>query len=138
MQKLVRARLSANKPMQFSIKNALLTPQPHIKELATELKLRADLTYERINAIDGLSLSRTQGAFYAFIKIDLDIEIDDFTFCKRLIEEYGVVTVPGSGFGQKPNTKHFRVVFLPSLETLNKAYDKIEEFMIKLKKEMKK
>ncbi len=135
MQKFVRARLSANKPEQFAIKNALLTPQPHIREMLNKLKKRGEITYNRINAIDGLSLVKTSGAFYAFIKIDLDI--DDFTFCKRLINEYGVVTVPGSGFGQKPNTKHFRVVFLPNEEILNRAYDKIEEFVKKLKEEGK-
>jgi len=135
MQKFVRARLSANKPEQFAIKNALLTPQPHIREMLNKLKKRGEITYNRINAMDGLSLVKTSGAFYAFIKIDLDI--DDFTFCKRLIEEYGVVTVPGSGFGQKPDTKHFRVVFLPSEDILNRAYDKIEEFIKKLKEEGK-
>jgi alanine-synthesizing transaminase len=135
MQKFVRARLSANKPEQFAIKNALLTSQPHIKEMTDKLKQRGDLTYKRMNAIDGLSLVKPQGAFYAFVKIDLDI--DDFTFCKRLIEEYGVVTVHGSGFGQKPDTKHFRIVFLPNEEILNKAYDKIEEFVKKLRMEGK-
>ena len=135
MQKFVRARLSANKPEQFAIKNALLTPQSHIKEMLKKLKSRAELTYKRMNEIDGLSLVKTGGAFYAFVKMDLDI--DDFTFCKRLIEEYGVVTVPGSGFGQRPGTKHFRIVFLPSEDILNEAYDKIEEFVKKLREEGK-
>jgi alanine-synthesizing transaminase len=133
MQKFVRARLSANKPEQYAIKNALLTPQPHIKEMLAKLKTRGELTYKKINSIDGLSLVKPQGAFYGFIKIDLNI--DDFTFCKRLIEEYGVVTVPGSGFGQKPGSRHFRVVFLPNEDILNEAYEKIENFVKKLKEE---
>jgi alanine-synthesizing transaminase len=37
--------------------------------------------------------------------------------------------VHGSGFGQKPGTKHFRIVFLPDEKTLAKAYATIAEFM---------
>jgi alanine-synthesizing transaminase len=45
--------------------------------------------------------------------------------------ETGVVVVPGSGFGQKPGTQHFRVVFLPDEEILKDAYNKIGNFMHK-------
>jgi alanine-synthesizing transaminase len=40
-----------------------------------------------------------------------------------------VMVVNGSGFGQKPGTKHFRIVFLPEEPSLAKAYDAIAEFM---------
>jgi alanine-synthesizing transaminase len=40
-----------------------------------------------------------------------------------------VMVVHGSGFGQKPGTKHFRIVFLPDEQTLSKAYGAIAEFM---------
>ena len=43
--------------------------------------------------------------------------------------------VPGSGFGQKPGTKHFRVVFLPQEEVLEKAYKNIGTFYAKYKNE---
>jgi aspartate/methionine/tyrosine aminotransferase len=46
-----------------------------------------------------------------------------------LIKETGVVVVPGSGFGQVPGTKHFRLVFLPDEEKLKAAYEKIGNFM---------
>ncbi len=36
--------------------------------------------------------------------------------------EKQVLVVHGSGFGQKPGTKHFRIVFLPDEQTLAKAY----------------
>ena len=55
---------------------------------------------------------------YLFPKIDLpDRDYDgkpaDFAFAKHLVEKVGIVTVPGSGFGQLPNTWHLRMTFLP-------------------------
>jgi alanine-synthesizing transaminase len=39
--------------------------------------------------------------------------------------------VPGSGFGQKPGTKHYRIVFLPPEEMLRQAYSQIRDFMLR-------
>lgn len=36
---------------------------------------------------------------------------DEF-YCLRLLDATGVCVVPGSGFGQKENTLHFRTTFL--------------------------
>ena len=36
---------------------------------------------------------------------------DEF-YCFRLLDKTGVCVVPGSGFGQKENTLHFRTTFL--------------------------
>jgi len=38
------------------------------------------------------------------------------------------VVVPGTGFGQIPGTNHFRLVFLPPEDILEKAYNKIGNF----------
>jgi alanine-synthesizing transaminase len=35
----------------------------------------------------------------------------------------------GSGFGQKPGTQYFRIVFLPDEKTLTKAYAGIADFI---------
>jgi alanine-synthesizing transaminase len=40
-----------------------------------------------------------------------------------------VMVVHGSGFGQKPGTQHFRIVFLPDEATLAKAYAGIADFI---------
>jgi alanine transaminase len=49
----------------------------------------------------------------------------DFMYCMRLLEETGVVVVPGSGFGQKEGTHHFRTTILPPEEMM-------DEFMVAL------
>jgi alanine-synthesizing transaminase len=125
IQKLERARLSANHPEQFAIKPALESTQLHISDMMERLQRRRDITTERLNAIDGITCVRPRGAFYAFPKIDLGVS--DAEFCARVIRETGVVIVPGEGFGQRPGTNHFRVVFLPQDEVLEKAFDRIAE-----------
>jgi alanine-synthesizing transaminase len=39
------------------------------------------------------------------------------------------MVVHGSGFGQKPGTQHFRIVFLPDEKTLTSAYAGIADFI---------
>jgi alanine-synthesizing transaminase len=82
-----------------------------------------------LNSIDGISCVKPEGAFYAFPKLH-GLE-SDAHFVSELIKETGVVIVPGSGFGQKPGTNHFRVVFLPNEQILKKAYTAIGEFLQK-------
>ncbi len=40
-----------------------------------------------------------------------------------------MLVVHGSGFGQKPGTRHMRIVFLPPDDVLHAAYEKITDFM---------
>jgi alanine transaminase len=47
-------------------------------------------------------------------------------YCLSLLEDTGICVVPGSGFGQKPGTFHFRTTFLPPKED-------IEDLVVKLK-----
>jgi alanine-synthesizing transaminase len=47
----------------------------------------------------------------------------------ELIRQKHVTVVHGSGFGQRPGTKHFRIVFLPDEKTLTAAYSAIADFM---------
>jgi len=123
IRKMERARLSANHPEQYAIAPLLDGQHEHLPPLLERLRAQRDCTVTRLNAIPGISCVPPRGAFYAFPRIDLGI--DDEQFCRRLIAESGVVVVPGSGFGQRPGTQHMRVVFLPDCATLERAYDAI-------------
>ncbi len=123
-----RVRLCTTTPMQFAIKPALEGSRPHREIAMKKLRSRRDLTYKRINEIDGLSLVKPKAAFYAFPRIGFDI--DDKDFVTRLLKEEGVATVHGSGFDM---SGHFRIVYLPPENTLNEAFDKIENFVKKAK-----
>ncbi|GIK22407.1 MAG: aminotransferase class I/II-fold pyridoxal phosphate-dependent enzyme [Ignavibacteriota bacterium] len=129
INKILRARLSANHPEQYGIKPCLEGDQDHLVEAMKKLSKRRDLTVEMLNAIPGISCVKPEGAFYAFPK--LEMKQPDNHFVAELIKETGVVVVPGSGFGQVPGTKHFRVVFLPNEQILEKAYKAIGSFFVK-------
>ena len=130
LPKLARVRIASNLPFQHAALESLRGPQGYISEFVSELKKRRDLVVKRLNSIPGLSCPNPKGAFYAFPKIENNKYASDKEFVLKLLESKGVLTVYGSGFGTKYGSEHFRLVFLPSLETLDSALNKIEEFMI--------
>jgi alanine-synthesizing transaminase len=127
IQRLLRARLCANHPEQYAIKVALEGPQDHLIEVRKKLRSRRDLTVQWCNSTPRVRCVSPRGAFYAYPRIDIP-EGDD-VFVKELILQKHVMVVHGSGFGQKPGTKHFRIVFLPDEKTLSRAYEAIAEFL---------
>lgn len=126
INKLLRARLCANHPEQYGIAPSLLGDQSHLEVATRKLTSRRNLTVEMLNSIPGISCVEPRGAFYAFPRIH-NIS-DDAHWTAELIKETGVVVVPGSGFGQLPGTHHFRVVFLPPENILEKAFKAIAAF----------
>ena len=126
INRILRARLSANHPEQYGIVAALDGDQSHITEAINKLTKRRDLTVQMMNQIPGISCVKPEGAFYAFPK--LENVTNDAHWVAELIKETGVVVVHGSGFGQVPGTSHFRIVFLPNENILEKAYRQISIF----------
>ena len=59
---------------------------------------RRDLIFDLVNAIDGVSAPRPNGAFYIFCDISsFGLNSDDF--CAKLLEEKLVAAIPGGPFG---------------------------------------
>ena len=77
----------------------------------------------------GISCSHPTGSFYAFPKIETDKFGSDKEFVTKLLESKGVLTVHGSGFGEKYGSGYFRLVYLPNIQVLESAMNKIEDFM---------
>ena len=125
IRKLERARLSANHPEQYAVAPALDGPMDFLEEVMAKLRSRRDLVTAGLNAIPGISCVEPQGAFYAFPRIDLGVS--DVEFCRRVVSETGVVIVPGSGFGGLAGDGHFRLVFLPPEDVLERALERIAD-----------
>ncbi len=125
INKLLRARVSANHPEQYAIAAALNGDQSHLAKLINKLEIRRGIMVDFLSKVEGINLVKPEGAFYAFPSIDVK---DDTQFVSELIKETGVVVVPGSGFGQRPGTHHFRIVTLPQEEILRKAFQLISEY----------
>ncbi len=126
INKILRARLCANHPAQYGIAPSLLGDQSHLEVAMKKLTSRRNLTVEMMNSIPGISCVAPEGAFYAFPR--LNNVSSDAHFVAELLKETGVVVVPGSGFGQLPGTNHFRIVFLPPENILEKAYKALGNF----------
>jgi len=129
LPKLARVRISTNLPVQYGALESLRGPQGYISEFVSELKKRRDFVIKRLNSISGLSCSNPKGAFYAFPKIEHSRYKSDRDFVLDLLKSKGVLTVHGSGFGTKYGSGHFRLVFLPDIQTLDLALNNIEEFV---------
>jgi alanine-synthesizing transaminase len=127
IHRLLRSRLCANHPEQYAIKPALEGPQDHLIEVRRKLLSRRDITVKWANSTARVSCVPPRGAFYAFPR--LDISETDEVFVKELCLQKHVLVVHGSGFGQKPGTRHFRIVFLPNEQTLAEAYRQIGNFI---------
>lgn len=127
VNKLLRSRLCANHPEQYAIKPALEGPQDHLPEVKRKLRSRRDLTMKWCSETPRVSCVSPRGAFYAYPSIDIP-EGDDI-FVTELIRQKHVMVVHGSGFGQRPGTQHFRIVYLPDERILSKAYGAIGDFM---------
>ena len=129
LPKLARVRISTNLPVQHAALESLRGPQEYISKFVSELKTRRDLVVKRLNSMPGLSCTSPKGAFYAFPKIEQNKFDSDKEFVMELLNSKGVLTVHGSGFGKQYGSGHFRLVFLPNLNMLDSALDKIEEFV---------
>lgn len=127
IHKLLRARLSANHPLQFAIPAALEGPQDHLHEAVSKLRRRRDLVMDWSSKTPRVSCVSPRGAFYAFPRLDIP-ESDD-AFVRGLLAEQHVLTVNGGGFGQAPGTSHIRIVFLPPEAILEQALAKIRVYL---------
>lgn len=133
VEKETRIRLCANTPVQKAGIAALDGPQDHIKEMVEKLRQRRDYAWKRLNEINGMSCAKPEGAFYVFPKIH-DVGKrwkTDSEFVLDLLKDTGVLLVHGSGFDPVYGAGHVRGVFLPPIDTLEKALDEVECFMNK-------
>jgi alanine-synthesizing transaminase len=129
---LASMRLCANVPGQLAIQTALGGYQS-INDLvapAGRLCKQRDLAYEMLTAIPGVTCVKPKAAMYLFPKLDpaiYPIE-DDQQFILDLLLEEKVLLVQGTGFNwKKPD--HFRVVFLPNVDDLTEAIERIGRFL---------
>jgi len=132
--RIARSRLCANSVCQRACIQALKGPQGHIEKMNQKLRERRDFSYKRLNEIKGISTAKPDGAFYIFPKIEAmekGLWKDDKAFVLDLLNEAHVLVVHGSGFCSTYGKDHFRAVILPQIQTLEKAFNKLEDFMKK-------
>ncbi|AQW87554.1 aspartate aminotransferase, aminotransferase, classes I and II [Campylobacter pinnipediorum subsp. caledonicus] len=96
-----------------------------IQYMKNEFQKRRDLAVELINNIDGLKVKKPNGAFYLFVNCK-KVDEDSVRFCKKMLEEAKVATVPGIGFGMEG---YFRLSFATDTQSIKKGIERISNFI---------
>ncbi|XP_063075765.1 alanine aminotransferase 2-like isoform X1 [Engraulis encrasicolus] len=148
LTKLVSVRLCPPVPGQALMDLVVNPPQQGEPSYNTFMKERnatlsnlaekAKLTEQILNTVPGITCNPVQGAMYSFPQITLPEraikeakekgQAPDMLYCMKLLEETGICLVPGSGFGQRDGTYHFRMTILPPTDKLKILLNKLKEF----------
>jgi len=77
---------------------ALKTNQEFFLKINSHYDLRREILYQGLKDIEGLFIQPPNGAFYAFPRLP-NSSITSVDFCKKVLQDYGLVVVPGKAFG---------------------------------------
>lgn len=102
-----------------------------ILDRATEMteiyRERRDLIVDGLNAIKGISCIKPKGSFYVFPNIKA-LGKTSMEVGNELLEKAGVITVPGSAFGNQ-GEGYLRISYANSLENIKEALNRIEKYV---------
>ena len=129
---LASMRLCANVQAQYAIQTALGGYQS-INDLIRpngRLYEQREVAWKMLNDIPGVSCTKPEGALYLFPRLDPAMYpiADDQAFILELLQAERVLLVQGTGFNW-PHTDHFRVVFLPHIDELKEAINRLARFL---------
>merc|ERR1711962_647479 len=155
LQKSISAKLCPTVIGQACMDTVVNPPRPgepsfeswnkEVQGTLDSLKRRAKLVAETLNSIEGFNCNTVQGAMYAFPQITLPEKAleaakeagqpGDVFYAFNLLESKGICIIPGSGFGQRPGTFHFRTTILPQEDMIQEMLDRLKGFHVKFMKE---
>jgi aspartate aminotransferase len=131
---------STSNPTSISQKaavEALMGDQTIIARMVAEFQNRRDYIVSTLNAIDGISCPRPQGAFYVFPNVsslyglsygDKKIQ-NSATLAEYLLEESEVAVVPGVAFG---DDNYIRISYATSMDLITEGLNRIGEALKRL------
>ncbi len=93
--------------------------------MRVEFEKRRNIAVKLFNDIKGLSVINPNGAFYLFVNIK-NFSNNSLEFCKKLLEEKGIATVPGIGFGSEG---YFRFSFATDENSIREGIKRVGDFV---------
>ena len=99
------------------------------EELKDSFRERRTIALAGMDAIPGMRTNRPKGAFYLFPDIRA-FGMDSVTFCNRLLDEAGVVCIPGNAFGEA-GEGFIRVSYTTEKDKLVEALERLKGFCAK-------
>lgn len=129
---------NASAPMQLAALAALQGDQTPVRTMLTAFDSRRQVVVERLRQMSGVTCFNPKGAFYAFPRVAdlLGRDLPDGrplgsvdALCSYLLEQYAVVTVPGTPFGAP---EHLRLSYAADEATLDKGLTRMSEAFARL------
>ena len=129
---LSNMRLCSNVPAQSIVQTSLggyqsvknyVVPGGRVYE-------QAEYVYKALNDIPGVSAVKPKAGFYIFPKLDVkrfNITNDE-QFSYDLLRDKKMLVISGKGFNWK-QPDHFRIVYLPRVEVLEDAMERLRDFL---------
>lgn len=116
-----------NAPAQHAGVAALRGPQDAVDRMVATFAARRDELVAALNRLPGVRCALPPGAFYAFPDVS-GTGFDAVTLQDRWLEEAGVATVAGTGFGPG-GSGHVRLSYACSTEALREAVARIDRWL---------
>jgi alanine-synthesizing transaminase len=128
---LAKMRLCSNVPGQSIIQTSLGGYQSMDEYLCPGGRLyeQREFIWKALNSIPGITANKPKAAFYIFPKVDtakFNIT-SDAQMALDLLKRTHILVTPGSGFNWGA-PDHFRVVYLPNMEDLHTAMERMTSF----------
>ena len=118
-----------NAPTQLAALAATTGDQTCVEDMRQAFARRAKLTYEKLNALDGVTCPAPKGAFYAFANIS-ETGFDAKSFQDSALEDYGVALIAGTSFGAL-GEGYVRLSCANSDEAISDAIDRLATLIAK-------
>ena len=148
MYKVASVNLSPNTIGQVTMSLMVNPPKPgeesypvwkkEMDDGLASLRRRAHVMTDAFNSLEGVTCNFTEGAMYSFPQLHLPPKAveaakaagktPDTFYCLELLQETGIVTVPGTGFGQEEGTFHMRTTILPQEDQIADFVQKFKSF----------
>ncbi|MEE2996769.1 MAG: pyridoxal phosphate-dependent aminotransferase [Pseudomonadota bacterium] len=112
--------------VQYAGVAAIHNGEPFIKETLERYRRNRDIVVQRLGAMKRVTLSRPEGAFYAFFAVDG--MSDSVAFAQKLIDEVAVGLAPGLAFSDD-GEGWMRLCFAADTGTVSAAMDRLEPIL---------
>jgi aminotransferase len=112
---------------QYAVLEALKSSQECIENSRVHYQAMRDVMCRKLDRLDHIfAYQKPKGSYLMFPRIKLEEGRDSLAFAKRLLKEARVSTTPGVAFKSE---SHVRMSFCVPEETINKAFDRIEDYL---------
>lgn len=109
---------------------ALRGPQEPLQNMLKEFQKRREVIIGGLNKIEGFSVAKPKGAFYAFVDTK-KLQKPSIELSEYLLNEARVVTTPGIAFGEN-GEGYIRMSYAASIENIEEGLERIKRAVDKL------